>query len=301
MRDDTLWTHVVPDDVGHAHLDKYLAARCPLFPSKAGAHKAVRRGEVHIDGATTDPGALVRPGMRIDVVPPTRPAPPALALTIPVVWEDDAVAVVDKPPGLVVMGARARTLERALRGNLTPSSAADALPWPRPVHRLDGATGGLVVCAKTRRAQVALGHQFEDREVGKRYRAVVLGRLDGEGVVDTPLGGRDARTRWAAARHARCLRTEWLTLVDLWPETGRTHQLRRHLHGLGHPILGDALYTAGESLVLRRRGLFLWAVEVTFAHPDTGVATPVSIGTPPKFDTTLAREERRWRRHHGDG
>ena len=82
-----------------------------------------------------------------------------------------------------------------------------------------------------------MGHLFEHREVQKRYRAILVGRLEGEGQVDTALEGRNALTTYKVVGHNRALKSDWQTTVDLWPHTGRTHQLRIHMSSLGHPVL----------------------------------------------------------------
>ena len=141
---------------------------------------------------------------------------------------------------------------------------------------------------------MSLGRQFQERQVRKRYRAILVGRLEDSGTIDTALEERAARTRWAAVRHDRSLHCQWLTTVDLWPETGRTHQLRRHMAQLGHPVLGDDLYTEGR--VLQRSGLFLAAVELQLTHPRSGEPLHFVLPEPSKFVTFREREERRWSR-----
>ena len=114
------------------------------------------------------------------------------------------------------------------------------------MHRLDRPTYGLVVVAKTRPALVALSKAFANRRVQKRYVAIVSGSVDhdgDEGMIDTPISGAEAETRFVVRGHGRCLTWGWITSLDLWPRTGRRHQLRRHLaESLGHHILGDSRY-----------------------------------------------------------
>jgi 23S rRNA-/tRNA-specific pseudouridylate synthase len=159
------------------------------------------------------------------------------------------------------------------------------------VHRLDVRTGGLVAVARTAGAMVALSEAFAARQVHKRYVAVVTGRFEGERVVDAPVEGREARTRLVPTRYSPSLTCGTLTTVDCFPETGRTHQIRRHLAGLGHPILGDDLY--GGEKVLRGAGLFLWAVELDVPRPGGGIAR-ATWGPPPKLEAFLSREARRF-------
>ena len=166
------------------------------------------------------------------------------------------------------------------------------------MHRLDRATQGLVVIAKSQSAEVHLNRQFQNREVNKTYRAIVSGRLEGEGVIRVPIDGRVAETRWTSIVVNRCLRTQWMTTVKMWPKTGRTHQLRRHMSLLGHPITGDVLYGV-EGQIYRGKGLFLSAEEIEFTHPKTGVLLHLTWPEPGKFQSLRERQTRRWQKFYG--
>ena len=156
-----------------------------------------------------------------------------------------------------------------------------------------------MVTAKSHRALVKMGRLFEERKVEKRYRAIVVGELVGEGEVLSPVEGRNAHTRYRAVSHNRALKTQWQTTVDLWPLTGRTHQLRRHMAELGHPILGDSLY-GGDAPVLKGKGLFLRAIELQFPHPIHATPMVFSLEEPSKFENQRLREARRWRQFRED-
>ena len=116
------------------------------------------------------------------------------------------------------------------------------LKRPQELHRLDAETGGLLICAKTQAAAQALSRAFADRTLQKRYRALVRGALAGCGRVTAPLSGKACVTEWRVAAQTRSQRCDVVTTVDLWPRTGRTHQLRKHMAMIGHPILGDVAY-----------------------------------------------------------
>lgn len=292
--------HVVPDEVGRLRLDRYAQGALRALATVKQAHKAARRGELLLNGEPCEPSRYVRPGDRLELLRIGRPPPRPFEQRLEVAHEDGAMAVVVKPPGLLVSGNHRRTVENALPFNLGPSSAPDALQWPRPVHRLDRRTGGLLVVARSAAARAELGRMFAERLVTKRYRALAVGRLEGEGTVDEPVEGRAAVTRYRAVEHTRCLRSDWLTTVDLHPTTGRTHQLRRHLAHLGCPVLGDDLYGI-EGKVLRRAGLFLWALGLRLSHPLTGETLDLSIPEPDKFGSHRRREQRRWERWAGGG
>lgn len=280
-----------------ARLDAFATSVFPSWlPSKKRAKKAIKSGEVRLDGALVETSRFVKEGQRVTLHAGTVLTPTPLTRELEVAFENVDLAIVIKPAGLLTNGNRFATLERALSFNLAPSPAVDALPWPRPVHRLDRATSGLVVCAKTRAAQVWLGRAFQERTVRKRYRAIVSGKFEGQRVVDSPIDGRNAQSTVLAIEHVRSLHVDWITVVDLLPSTGRTHQLRRHCAELGHPILGDRLYTSDQKL-LKRAGLFLSAVELEIPRPD-GQQIRVQVAPPPKFTTFVAREQKRWWNHH---
>lgn len=280
-------------------LDQVVAQVFAALPTRAGARKACDRGEIAVDGVVSEPARFVTAGDRLQRLAGEAGATETRHVPIPVVYEDDALAVVLKPSGMPTSGAWARTVDRFLPGNVGRSPLPDALPRPRPVHRLDAPTQGLLLVAKTRAAHAALGQAFERHEVHKRYRALVVGALEGEGVVDEPVDGRSARSRWVALQQDRALRSGWVTTVALFPETGRTHQLRRHLAALGHPILGDEAYGQPRT-TLRGKGLFLAADALRFAHPLTGAPLSFELPEPPKFASFREREARRWARWHPD-
>ena len=285
--------HVVPAGQGGERLDRYAITVLPGLATRTHAKNATKRGELRVNGEERPPNYRVKPGDRLVFTGAPRPPPPIYAVPIEVPWEDDHMAVVVKPPGLVVSGNRHRSLEHALLPHLAPSAEPDALPWPRPVHRLDLRTGGLVMVARTARTRALLGDVLKARSASKRYRAVLLGRLEGSGTVDLPVDGRASLSRYEVVQHCRSLRTDWLTTVNLWPVTGRTHQLRQHMAHLGHPVLGDEVYGT-QGCILRGMGLFLWSLELELVHPITGDPLRVCIPEPPKYESLRQREARRW-------
>jgi len=290
-------THTVPEDTPRQRFSDYA---CPVFnviPSRKGIKKAIKNGEFLIDGAPAETGTWVHPGQVIELLETEKGRVKEYRTALEVVYEDEFLAVVNKPAGMAVNGNRFKTLQNALPFNLTPTDGPGALRSPLPVHRLDAVTSGLVIAAKCRMVQVALGQQFETRAVVKRYRAVVQGLLDGSGRITSMVDGREAVTVFSAVLSVPSIKNGHLTLVDLYPQTGRMHQLRRHMAEYGHPIAGDALYGARGN-VYRGKGLFLAAVEVRFTHPATGVEVCVKIDDPHKFGSFLHREERRWRRYN---
>lgn len=286
--------HVVPAETESTRLDYYASQTLPEIASATQARKLRRSGGLVLNGEVhTDP-AMVGPGDRFHyVLPDSKRRVVSVPEPIPVVYEDEHLAVVVKPAGLRTSGHQRRTLTNALPTVIQPCTEPDVLNWPHPVHRLDIRTGGLVLCAKTARANVGLGRAFQHRQVQKRYIAVAIGRLEGAGHIEEPVEGREARTRFAVLRHVPSHMLEWLTWVRCWPETGRNHQIRRHLAHLGHPILGDDKYT-GDVDNVTKKGLFLWAEGIEFVHPVTGEAMALTAEPSRRFTRYVNWHRDRW-------
>jgi tRNA pseudouridine32 synthase/23S rRNA pseudouridine746 synthase len=197
------------------------------------------------------------------------------ALSEGLVYLDEQLVVLDKPAGLLAVPGRGEDKQDCL------SQRAQRL-WPdaRVVHRLDMATSGLFLMARGLAMQRLLSRAFEERQVDKRYQAVVRGELqEADGTIALPLAadwpnrplqkvdlqqGRPSVTRWRVLA-----REEGRTRLELEPVTGRTHQLRVHLQAIGHPILGDALYAPAAVQALAPR-LLLHACLLQLAHPASG-------------------------------
>ena len=207
------------------------------------------------------------------------------------------IAIINKPAGIPVSGNRYRTVQNALPFNVKPSKERDALKLPRPVHRLDTPTSGLLIVAKTATALMNLGHQLQNRKIAKQYRAIVSGKTPESGQIENPINGQLAITSYKTVRHIRSVKTNWLSLVDLFPVTGRTHQLRVHMANEGHPIVGDKLYVKNQPL-LKGKGLFLCAIALEFIHPVLDTKMTFKIEQPAKFTALLNRESERWKKYH---
>ncbi len=286
-------THTVGDDEAGDRIDLCaLRAFSDILHSRKRAKKLVKDGRILLDDVPVESTRRVKVGQQLTCRPGREHRPDPYELDVRVLYADRWLAVVEKPPGLHVLGHRRRTLERALPGHLPEVDAVDALPWPRPVHRLDMRTGGLVIAARRYESLVQLGRAFQERRVVKRYEAFVAGSMSGEGEVDTPVGGRPARSRYRAAEVFPSRHHGEVTRVELWPESGRTHQLRIHVASLGHPIVGDDVYTPAGDFVLRKKGLFLWACELRLEHPGTGEPLAVRTELPNKFAAYRTREAR---------
>ena len=308
-------TYTVPEGMGIAPSTPLPQVLCAIdsdkFPSMSRARKSCRRGEAIINGREGRCISTASPGDRITlqsrVTPGFQPRGKA-PFDLDVVYEDDALAVVYKPPGVVTHpppgGAPGGSMRTAIQYKLKPPPAgtAGALYRPHTVHRLDKPTSGLLLCAKTKPALLALQRSFEAREVSKRYSAVVSGFVEGEeGEIEHEIDGKHASTRWQVVSRARSLKLggSHLTLLALFPLTGRTHQLRIHCSEvLKCSIVGDKTY-GGEDV---GRGLFLSACELAFPHPSRPEgAEPlrVQVEPPTKFGELMKREQERWLRLGG--
>jgi len=287
--------------------------------------------------------------------------PPILRKPLSVAYEDNELVIVVKPQGLSVQGEK-WTLAKSdllmpfkLSKNKNKNDDADAykkddiLSKPRPVHRLDAPTGGILVVAKKRSSEISLRKCFAERSCRKRYRAIVFGRLeankrflghdDGKtlsevhdivtsdsdasrnaiGEIDSPISGKKSISKYSIVSYTPCLHPRangWITTVDLFPVTGRNHQLRKHMKLVGHPIWGDRRYgqyeksdtldILGESELSElsetnvnviqnpHSKLCLWALEITFPHPIDGNDRNVNIDEPEWYQELRHDQERKW-------
>lgn len=264
--------HRVSDDTD-ATAYVYLVGVFIGLPSRKSLKKALKAQRL-IDVETGDPLtelSRMRKGMVIGLMPSSAPLQ-RWDFPLKVVYEDDHVAVVFKPAGVTTGSTKRRCLKNALSFNLRKSTAPGALRAPLPVHRLDHATEGLVICAKTGIALTALGQQFEAHTVEKQYIAEVVGHYSGDGLLNMPIEGKPATTEVLAVRHRLHTNGAESSELILRPLQGRTHQLRIHLSTAGHPILGDRLYGASSSGKLR-----LKAVMVRFIHPEHKTTLHIAI------------------------
>jgi 23S rRNA pseudouridine1911/1915/1917 synthase len=306
-----------PDEPG-GRLDRVLAAHLPAL-SRSRLKELILAGEVTINARTVrDPAAQVKSGdtLTVNLPPPEPPTPQGEAIPLNIIYEDDALIVIDKPKGLVVhpaAGHATGTLVNALIAHCGDSlSGIGGVKRPGIVHRLDKDTTGVMVAAKTDRAHKMLSKQFANKTesaLERVYLAFVWGVPDRpRGTIDAPLdrhrfardrqavreGGRDAVTHWELIETYNGIDEKPVaSLLACTLETGRTHQIRVHLAHMSHPILGDETYGTGfktkasrltgparEALeALGRQALH--AERLTFEHPKTGEAMEFHSELPP--------------------
>lgn len=274
--------------------------------SRSAAQHLIDAGLVRVDGRPGRPGQRVRSTDRIEVdePPPLPPHPrgdPPVHLEI--LYEDDWIAVVDKPAGLVVHPAPGHPVGTLADGLRQRGDVWSLLGGPERagiVHRLDRMTSGLLVVAKTEAAHRNLAAQLADRTMGRRYWAMVWGNVvEDVGEVDAPIGrdrrdrhrmaivagGRDAVTRFRVVE--RLGRT---TVLDVWLLTGRTHQIRVHLASIGRPIVGDPLYGRRDDPVRGRPALH--ARELHLRHPADATERRFESPLPADLVALLERARR---------
>ena len=276
----------VPDGLDGERLDAALARMFGL--SRAKAAELIAAGAVLVGGAAATKSDRVATGDWLDVtLPPPAPVmPPAAPVPgLAVVYEDADILVVDKPPGVAAHPTPGWTGPTVLQGVLAAGhslATSGAAERQGIVHRLDANTSGLMVLAKSEPAYSALKRAFRDREVDKRYHALVQGHPDPlRGTVDAPIGRHPSGDgRFAVVAGGRPSVTHYDTLeafraaslVEVILETGRTHQIRVHMTAIRHPCVGDRLYGA-DPVLAARLGLarqWLHAVRLGFAHPADG-------------------------------
>jgi 23S rRNA pseudouridine1911/1915/1917 synthase len=285
-------------DIAGLRLDKFVGERCPEL-SRTHAQQLIQDGFITVNGKAVKPSLKLNIGDKIDIVIP--PAPPSRLepenIPLHIIYEDADLLLVDKPAGLPVHpapGHPSHTLVNAVLSYL-PALAADAdAVRPGIIHRLDKDTSGLLLVAKNRPAQANLSQQFKNRVVKKTYITLVKGKLTPEkGAIEAAIG-RDPshRQRMAVVSKGREARTEYrvikyignYSLLEIKPETGRTHQIRVHLAAIGFPIVGDATYGLKAPRLPRQ---FLHASKIAFRLPSTGACVEFESPLPPDLEQFL--------------
>ena len=281
-------------------LDRFLAEMLPAF-SRSRLQTLIRDGYVTVNGKSARPRDPDRADDLIQLREPelAKTDAPAQAMELNILFEDDDLLVLNKPAGLVVhpgAGHQQHTLVNALLAHCKNLSGIGGKERPGIVHRLDKDTSGALVIAKNDAAHRDLSKQFAERTTGKTYLALVAGTpRKSFGTIDAPIarhpvhrqrmsiaprGGRSAKTDYRVLRSG-----DGVSLVECVIHTGRTHQIRIHLHHLGHPVLGDKLYAGKRAGNFPRQMLHAW--KLSFRHPRTGEAMSFTAPIPDDFETAV--------------
>jgi 23S rRNA pseudouridine1911/1915/1917 synthase len=259
---------LVGDAEAGQRLDVFLAARFPLY-SRVQLRRCILAHAVTVDGRDMRSSFRLQPGHRVSVSLPQPPQEGPVPENIPlaILYEDESLAVIEKPPGMVVHPAKGHwsgTLTAALAYHFQNLSTAGGPTRPGVVHRLDRDTSGVIAIAKTDRAHLALAAQFEERTVEKEYLAIVAGRFDHDrDIIDAPIGPHPyqrekmaIRAGHSSSRPAQTFyevteRFGGFAALRVLPKTGRTHQIRVHCAHVGCPVLCDRLY-GGRAQITRK-------------------------------------------------
>jgi 23S rRNA pseudouridine1911/1915/1917 synthase len=318
----TLTAVIIGEDRAGCRLDHFLVSQL-ADTSRSRIQQLIAQEKVLVDGKSAKASLLLRGGEQIDIVgeverPPMHAMPEDILLDV--VYEDDDLAVVNKPAGMMVHAGAGATDDERNRGTLVNAllhrfgalSGVGGELRPGIVHRLDKETSGLIVVAKNDVAHRKLSAEFSGRRVHKTYIALVHGWLKvDKGTISSPIsrdairrirmttrrtGGREAITRYVVQQRIESDFGKF-TLLKVKIETGRTHQIRVHMASLGHPVVGDALYGApreirgksGPAISLSRN--FLHSAELQFEHPRTGEQVSLSSPVPELLVEFLRRLE----------
>jgi len=276
---DKVYNFIV-DNQG-VRLDKYVCHQLGEL-SRTRIQKLIADGYITVNDQVAKAGLKLNIGDRLRVIipptPPSRLTPEAIPLNI--LYEDDDLLVIDKPAGLPVHpapGHPSHTLVNALLSHFPHLADIGDSLRPGIVHRLDKDTSGVMLVAKNSVAQANLAEQFKARSVVKAYLVLVKGHLTPEdGAIEAPIGRDPAnRKRMAVVAGGREARTEYrviryigdYTLLEVRPETGRTHQIRVHLSAIGFPVVGDRVYGVKSAFLSRQ---FIHACRLGFKLPSSG-------------------------------
>ncbi|MFL6519464.1 MAG: RluA family pseudouridine synthase [Chthoniobacterales bacterium] len=277
-------------------LDRFLAQALPAF-SRARLQNLIREKFVTVNGKPARPRDAVRARAVVEVREPevTKIDAQPESMPLDILFEDDDLLVLNKPAGLVVhpgAGHQTHTLVNALLAHCKNLSVIGGEERPGIVHRLDKETSGVLVIAKNDATHRDLSKQFAERTTGKVYLALVAGTpREKTGTIDAPIARHPVhRQRMSIARRAgRPAKTDYrvlksngdVSLIECTIHTGRTHQIRVHLHHLGHAVLGDKLYGGKRAGTSPRQ--MLHASKLTFRHPRTGEAMSFTASVPNDF------------------
>lgn len=283
-------SHRVPIIEKPIRLQEYAVGIFKTIPTKSGLKKAIKKELVFVNQKPATTALFIKGGELIELFQNENTSTfKRLDLTLEVLFEDDYLAIIYKPAGILVSGNSFATIDNALTQNLTKSVLFDAVR-PRPVHRLDYPTSGVLLTGKTSASIIALNKLFEHKKIQKTYYAITIGKMEKQGIISSPINEKEAITHYTILQTVTSARFNVLNLVELHPKTGRKHQLRIHLASIGNQILGDKEY-GNKELILKGKGLYLHAFNLTFLHPFKKEEIIISKELPKKFKNIFPEEK----------
>ncbi|WP_405606127.1 RluA family pseudouridine synthase [Polaribacter sp. Asnod1-A03] len=275
-------THIVEKLEIPIRFQEYGVGIFNTIPTKSGIKKAIKKELIFIDENVASTSKFISGGEKIELYQSENSSTfERLQLDLEVLFEDDYLAIIYKPAGILVNGNKFVTIANGLTQNLKKSTLSDAVK-PQPIHRLDYPTSGLLLIGKTSASIIELGKIFKNKEIQKTYFAISIGKMNSEGFINSFIDKKEAYTNYTVLQSVISKRFEFLNLVKLQPTTGRKHQLRKHLLSIGNPILGDKEYFLDDK-ILNGKGLYLHAATLEFIHPFTKEKISISKELPKKF------------------
>lgn len=275
-------THVVKKLEESIRFQEYSAGVFNTIPTKSGIKKAIKKGLIFINGNLATTSKYICGGEKIELFQSENSTTfERLKLDLEVLFEDDYLAIIYKPAGILVSGNKFVTIANGLTQNLKKSKLVDAVK-PQPIHRLDYPTSGILLVGKTSTSITQLGKLFKNKQIQKAYYAITIGKMNVKGNINFLVDKKKAHTDYELIKSVKSERFEYLNLVKLFPKTGRKHQLRKHLLAIGNPILGDKEYFL-EDKILTGKGLYLHAATLDFVHPFSKEKISISKELPKKF------------------
>ncbi|MCM4174012.1 RluA family pseudouridine synthase [Arenibacter sp. TNZ] len=279
---NTTEIHIVPHIPSPIRLQEYGVGIFIAALTKSALKKALKKKYITVNDVIATSATLINGGECIKVSVPKEVSPnKKLVFPLKVLFEDDYLAVIHKPAGILVSGNSFKTIANALAQNIQQSNLPDATK-PQPVHRLDFATTGILLVGKTSGSIRLLNKMFEDKKIEKTYYAVTIGEMQDQGKINSEIDGKKSISNYEVLECVASKRFGKLNLVKLDPQTGRRHQLRKHLSSIDNPILGDAAYGL-ENLILSGKGLYLHAYSLNFIHPFTNKQVYLKDEFPERF------------------
>lgn len=260
--------HIVSKQSSPTRLQDYAVNIFSTAATKSALKKTIKKGLIFINNQPANTGDWLHGGEIIQLLKTNETSKHKnFHLDLKILYEDDYLAAIAKPAGVLVSGNSFATIANTLSKNLEPSSQKDAVT-PQPVHRLDYPTSGILLIGKTSASILQLNKLFEHKKIEKTYLAITIGVMNSSGILNNPINNKKAETHYQVLTSIDSSRFKQLNLVKLSPKTGRKHQLRIHLSAFGHQILGDKDYGV-EELKLKGKGLYLHAYQLAFTHPFT--------------------------------